>query len=91
MEGRQILDIFILVHEVIHSLEIFKKISMLLKLDISKAYDKLSWKFMKEMLEAYGFHQEWVRWIMNITSTDFFYILLNGAPTKSFKPARGIR
>ena len=63
---------------------------MLLKLYISKAYDKLGWQFMKEMLEAYGFHQEWIRWTMNITSTTLFSILLNGAPTKMFQPSRGI-
>ena len=63
---------------------------MWLKLDISKAYDKLSWKFMKEIHEAYGFHWEWVWWIMNIASTTFFSILLNGSPTKMFQPSRGI-
>ena len=64
---------------------------MLLKLDISKAFDKLSSKFMEEMLEAYGFHQDWIRWIISITSTAFFSILLNGSPTRNFKPSRGIR
>ena len=90
VEGRQILDRIILFHEVIHSLKVSKKIGMLLNLDISKAYDKLSWQFMKETLEAYGFHEEWVQWIMNITSTPFFSILLNGAPTKTFQLSRGI-
>ena len=46
---------------------------------------------MKETLEAYGFHEEWVQWIMNITSTPFFSILLNGAPTKKLQHSRGIR
>jgi hypothetical protein len=30
---------------------------MLLKLDISKAFDKLSWEYMKAMLIAFGFDQ----------------------------------
>ena len=56
VEGRHILDGIILVHEVIHSVKVSKKPSMLLKLDISKDYEKLSWQFMNEMLKAYGFH-----------------------------------
>ena len=46
---------------------------------------------MAQMLEAYGFHQEWIHWIMNITSMAFFSILLNSALTKTFKPSGSIR
>lgn len=42
VEGRKILNHIILVHEAIHSLKKDKKPSMLLKLDLSKAYDKLN-------------------------------------------------
>ena len=37
VEGRQILDGFILVHEVIHSLKISQRPGMMIKLDIAKA------------------------------------------------------
>ena len=43
VEGCQILDGVILVHEVLHSLQSSRQPGMLIKLDISKAYDKLSW------------------------------------------------
>ena len=43
VEGRQILDGITLVHETIHSLKAMKTPVMLLKLDLSKAYDKLNW------------------------------------------------
>lgn len=39
--GRQILDLIMMVHEVIHSLEATKREGMLLKLDLSKAYDRV--------------------------------------------------
>jgi hypothetical protein len=42
VEGRHILDNIILAHELIHSLHSTKSPSMLLKLDLSKAFDKLS-------------------------------------------------
>ena len=91
MEGRQILDGVIPVHEVIHSLQNSRQLGMMIKLDIAKAFDKLSWKFISKMLEAYGFCQDWVEWVMGLISTPFLSILLNGAPTHIFQASRGIR
>jgi hypothetical protein len=91
VEGRQILDSVILAHEVIHSLQKTKTPGMLLKLDLSKAFDKISWDYMRAMLLAFGFDQCWVTWIMNLTSSAFFSLLVNGVPSRPFSPSRGIR
>ena len=53
--GRQILDSIMMVHEVIHSLEVGKREGFLLKLDLSKAYDRVDWGFLKAFLQAFGF------------------------------------
>lgn len=58
VEGRQIMDSIILSHELIHSLKMQKKPSMLIQLDMSKAFDKISWPYMREVLIAYGFNKE---------------------------------
>lgn len=42
VEGRQILDGIILTHEIIHSLKHSKQVGMILKIDLSKAFNKLS-------------------------------------------------
>ena len=63
---------------------------MLIKIDISKAYDKLSWKYMEKILSVYGFSREWVEWVMDLVTTPFFSILLNVSSTKPFKPSWGI-
>ena len=44
-----------MVHEVIHSLEVGKREGFFLKLDFSKAYDKVDWGFLKAVLQAFGF------------------------------------
>ena len=85
------MDGIILVQETIHSLNVTKKAGMLVKIDIAKSYDKLSWKYMRSILEAFGFGREWIEWIMNLVSTPFFSILLNGSPTRLLNPSRGIR
>ena len=44
-----------MVHEVIHSLEVGKIEGFLLKLDFSKAYDRVDWGFLKGVLQAFSF------------------------------------
>eukprot|EP00253_Pinus_taeda_P023386 PITA_23386 len=91
VEGRQIMDGIILSKEVIHSLKILKKPSMIMKLDLSKAFDKLSWEYIHQMLLAFGFNATWTRWIMNLITSPCFSVLLNGSPSLPFRPSRGIR
>ena len=64
---------------------------MLIKLDIEKAYDKLSWQYMNNSLEAFGFRREWVEWIMNLVSTSVFSIFMNGSLMILFNASWGIR
>eukprot|EP00253_Pinus_taeda_P027103 PITA_27103 len=61
VEGRQIMDGIILSNEVIYSLKILKKPGMIMKLDLSKAFDKLSWEYIQQMLLAFGFNATWTR------------------------------
>eukprot|EP00253_Pinus_taeda_P002091 PITA_02091 len=89
--GRQIIDGIILTHEIIHSLKHHKKAGMLLKIDLSKAFDMLSWVYIQSMLTSFGFSPVWVRWIMSLISSTFFSILVNGIPSTPFQPSRGIR
>ena len=56
VEGFQILDGVILVQVVLHSVESSRLPGMLIKLDISKAYDKLNWDYIHRMVVAYGFY-----------------------------------
>jgi hypothetical protein len=57
MEGRKILDNIILSHEVIHSLKMTKIPGMLIKTDLSKSFDRISWHYMRSMLESFGFER----------------------------------
>jgi hypothetical protein len=91
VEGRQITDNIILAHEVIHSLKTSKTPGMLIKLDLSKAFDRASWQYLKAILDSFGFDQGWVKWILNLISSTFFSILVNGVPSGPFSPSRGIR
>eukprot|EP00253_Pinus_taeda_P029932 PITA_29932 len=91
VEGRQITDGIILTHEIIHSLKQTKKLGMLLKIDLSKAFDSICWEYMQKILKAFGFDAAWIRWISSLISSIFFSILVNGIPSSTFHPSRGIR
>ena len=91
MEGKQILDGIILAHEAIHSLNHSKKAGMILKIDLSKAFDKLSWTYIQKMWAAYGFYSPWIHWVMSLISSTLFFILINGIPSRPFTPSQGIR
>jgi hypothetical protein len=91
VEGRKTLDIFILSHEVIHSLQKTRTPGILLKPDLSKDFDKLSLEYMHFFLLSFGFNSSWINWILNLTSSASFLILINGVPSHPFSPKRGIR
>jgi hypothetical protein len=91
VEGRQIMDSVILAHEIIHSLKSTRTPGMLIKLDLSKAFDRANWKYLRAVLDSFGFDQGWINWILNLTSSAFFSILVNGVPSQPFSPSRGIR
>jgi hypothetical protein len=51
---------------------------LLVKLDIAKAFDSVSWVYLLDMLRARGFSQRWCDWIALILSTASSRVLLNG-------------
>ncbi|KAL5575717.1 hypothetical protein UlMin_017416 [Ulmus minor] len=91
--GRSIHDNSVLVQEVIHSMK-KKKGSlgwMALKIDLEKAYDRVSWQFINEALLAYGFDARWVGWVSKCISFATMKLLINGAYFRDIKPKRGLR
>ena len=90
MEGRQILDGIITAHEAIHSLKTSNRFGMLIKLVMSKAFDKISWKILRAMLGAFGFSTSWVNWVLALVSYAFLSILTNRSPFATFSTSRGI-
>eukprot|EP00253_Pinus_taeda_P011523 PITA_11523 len=64
---------------------------MLLKIYLSKAFDSISWQYIQKILNAFGFDPSWTRWILSLLTSSFFSVLINGIPSDTFHPSRGIR
>jgi len=79
-----------MVHEVIHSMEAGKREGMLLKLDMSKSYDRVDWSFLDLVLKAFGFDVKSCQLISQLVTTPSLVVLVNGSPSDFFKPTRGL-
>ena len=63
---------------------------MAIKLDLEKAYDKLEWSFIREMLIRINLPQGIIKLIMRYISSVTTSILVNGASLEQIIPLRGI-
>jgi hypothetical protein len=61
------------------------------KLDMHKAYDRVEWGFLWDMILRLGFNQGWVNLIMSCVTSVNYRIWFNSEETESFSPTRGIR
>lgn len=91
--GREIGDNVILLREVLNTFKSrdYKQHAFCLKTDLSKAFDKMSWRFVKELLPHYGLPAQFVSWIMECITSAELTILFNGYGDGSIKPKRGLR
>ncbi|XP_074266286.1 uncharacterized protein LOC141588759 [Silene latifolia] len=64
---------------------------MALKLDMEKAYDRVEWLFLRRVLEVMGFDANWVSRVMQCVQSVSYEVLINGSPSASFVPERGLR
>ncbi|XP_060202826.1 uncharacterized protein LOC132631242 [Lycium barbarum] len=68
-----------------------RKENMILKIDLEKAFDRLEWSFIREMLSFFNFPAQLSKIIMSCISTSSISVLVNGGKTMPFQPTRGIR
>ncbi|KAI8563661.1 hypothetical protein RHMOL_Rhmol03G0126400 [Rhododendron molle] len=91
--GRSTTDNIIITQEVLHTLrgKKGKNGGMIFKIDLEKAYDKVSWKFLFDTLNYFQLNANWIALIMSCVSSVQTSILWNGEPLPEFKPNRGLR
>ncbi|KAK3009505.1 hypothetical protein RJ639_013870 [Escallonia herrerae] len=90
---RLINDNSIIVQELWHTMRKKKGKNglMAIKIDMEKAYDKMEWSFILNVLKNFGFDQKWIGWVEQCISTATFSTLINGAPHGLFPSSRDLR
>ena len=78
-------------HEIIHEIARKKEAGIVLKLDYEKAYDRVNWDFLVEVLTSRGFSKTWIDWIINLTRGGSICVRLNDVNGPYFTVGKGLR
>ena len=89
--NRCILDNVFLAFEAMEwTMENKQDLSMLL-LDFEKAYDRVNWTFLRETMEAMGFHDKWINQVMSLYTNASAAVIVNGEQSQTFQLQRSVR
>lgn len=58
---------------------------------MSKAYDRVEWRFLRDIMQRLGFDRRWIDLVMMCVTTVKYRIRVNGKLTKEFSLERGLR
>ena len=93
-KDRLISDHILVAFETLHSMQKYNGGSygyMALKLDMSKAYDRVEWYYLEGIMRKMGFRERWINLVMSCVKTVSYSVLVNGEPCGTIFPTRGIR
>ena len=92
--GRMITDNVLIAYECVHKIK-NKRAGQFglcaVKLDMHKAYDRVEWIFLRNMMVKLGFNPQWIEMIMACVSSVKYRVRFNSQETDYFTPTRGIR
>lgn len=77
LKGRRIQDAIDSTHETLHSIKKKNIKSLVLKLDLKRAYDDVDWEFLRVILLTVGFEVKLTDCIMSCVSSASFVVLIN--------------
>jgi hypothetical protein len=92
--GRLISNNILVAYETLHTMHarMWGRVGyMALKLDMSKAYDRVEWGFLEAVMQRMGFDRRWIFLIMQCITTVRYSVIVNGEPVGSIRPSRGLR
>jgi hypothetical protein len=91
IKSRTIQDCLAWAFEYIYQCQHSKREIVIIKLDFTKAFDTIEHSVILQMMQSYGFHDNWLDWTARILNSVATLVLLNGTPGKNISCRRGVR
>jgi hypothetical protein len=91
IKHRSLHDNFVLVRQVVRKINTRRQTGVLLKLDIARAFDSISWSFLFEVLRRMGFGERFLKWIALLLYTANTRVMVNGVSGERILHGRGLR
>ena len=91
MQGRNILDGVVILHETVHEMHRKNMSGVVFKVDFEKAYDKVKWSFLQQALSMKGFFEKWHKWIQIFVTGGSVAIKVNDDIGHYFQTKKGLR
>ncbi|KAK1679281.1 hypothetical protein QYE76_040129 [Lolium multiflorum] len=91
IKGRNLLEGPLALIEIVHELRSKKLGGILVKIDFEKAYDRVNWEFLAEVLRCKGFEEAYIHRVLQLVSGGQTAISINGVIGPYFRNKRGVR
>ncbi|XP_049379842.1 uncharacterized protein LOC125844580 [Solanum stenotomum] len=92
VKGRNITENILLAQEIIRDINRRNKnINVVVKLDMAKAYGRVSGIFLTKVLRKFGFAKAIIDMIWRIMSNNWYSVLINGKAHGFFQSSRGLK
>ncbi|XP_060202575.1 uncharacterized protein LOC132630997 [Lycium barbarum] len=92
VKGRCIIENVLLTQEVVTDSRLRgKPANVILKLDMAKAYDRVSWSYLIRVLRKMGFAEIFIDMVWRMIANNWYSILLNGQAYGFFHSTRGVK
>lgn len=92
VKGRSITENVLLAQEIIRDINRRNKNhNVVVKLDMAKAYDRVSWIFLTKVLRSFGCSERIIDMVVRLISNNWYSVIVNGQSFGFFQSSRGLK
>lgn len=92
VKGRSIIENVLLAQEIIRDINKRNQhINVMVKLDMTKAYNRVSWIYLTKVLRKFRFSEVLVDMVWRLMSNNWYSVLVNGQSYGLFKSSRRLK
>nr|XP_016504508.1 PREDICTED: uncharacterized protein LOC107822473 [Nicotiana tabacum] len=92
ISSRLITENVMLTQKIIHNISKMNTgKNIVLKLDMAKTYDRMSWTFLVAVLKRFGFSDAWINSIWRLISNVWYSVLISRSKNRFFSSSQGLK